>query len=88
MGCPILTFHASFTDFLTTEKCSGEHFLKPSKSHHLLGLHCLGLLQSSLVENKCQLEGLSVLNTDVSPSQLRIEFQKRSSMLVSTGLLT
>ena len=66
-GLPISTFHASFTDFITTEKRSGEHFLEPSKSHHMLGLHCLGLLQSSLMENICQLEGLSVLITDVSP---------------------
>ena len=44
---PISTFHASFTDFITTEKRSGEHFLEPSKSHHMLGLYCLELLQSS-----------------------------------------
>jgi hypothetical protein len=70
-GLPISTFHASFTDFITTEKHSGEHFLEPSKSHHMLGLHCLGLLQSSLVENICQLEGPSVLITDVSPSTVK-----------------
>ena len=57
---PISTFHASFTDFITTEKRSGEYFLEPSKSHCMLGLHCLGLLQSSLVENICQLGGLCV----------------------------
>ena len=63
---PISTFHASFTDFITTEKRSGIHFLEASKSHHMLGLHCLGLLQSSLVENICQLEGLpGSLNVDV-----------------------
>ena len=71
MGLPISTFHASFTDFITTEKRSGEHFLEPSKSHHMLGLHCLGLLQSSLMENICQLEGLSSLNTDVPPSTVK-----------------
>ena len=49
MDLSISMFHASFTDFITTEKRSGEHFLDPSKSHHMLGLHCLGLLQSSLV---------------------------------------
>jgi WD40 repeat protein len=68
---PMSTFHASFTDFITTEKRSGGHFLEPSKSHHMLGLHCLGLLQSSLVENICQLEGLSVSNVDVSPSTVK-----------------
>ena len=69
---PISTFHASFTDFITTEKRSGEHFLEPSKSHHMLGLHCLGLLQSSLVENICQLEGLSEsLSMDVSSLTLK-----------------
>ena len=68
MDLPISTFHASFTDFITTEERSGEHFLEPSKSHHMLGLHCLALLQSSLVENICQLEGLSgSLNMDNSP---------------------
>ena len=69
MGLPISTFHASFTDFITTKERSGEHFFEPSKSHHMLGLHCLGLLQSSLVENICQLEGFpGPLNTDVSSS--------------------
>ena len=68
MDLPISMFHTSFTDFITTEKRSGEHFLEPSKSHHMLGLHCLGLLQSSLMENICQLEGFSTSNTDVSPS--------------------
>ena len=67
MDLPISTFHESFTDFITTEKRSGEYFLEPSKSHHMLGLHCLGLLQSSLVENICKLEELSSLKTDVSP---------------------
>ena len=71
-GLPISTFHASFADFITTEKRSGEHFLEPSESHHMLGLHCLGLLQSSLVENICQLEGFSgSLDTDVSPSAVK-----------------
>ena len=60
------TFHASFTDFITTEKRSGEHFLEPSKSHHMLGLHCLALLQSSLMENICQMEEGS-LSSEVSP---------------------
>ena len=67
---PISTFHASFTDFITTEKRSGDHFLDPSKSHHMLGLHCLGLLQSCLVEN--MLEGLSrSLDADVSSSTVK-----------------
>ena len=71
-GLPISTFHASFTDFITAEKRSGEHFLEPSKSHHMLGLHCLALLQSSLMENICQLEGLSgPLNMDVSFSAVK-----------------
>ena len=64
---PISTFHASFTDFITSEKRSGEHFLEPSKSHYMLGLHCLELLQSSLVENICQLERISgPLDVDIS----------------------
>ena len=67
---PISTFHASFTDFITTKNRSGEHFLEPSESHQILGLRCLGLLQSSLAENICQLEGLA-LNADVSPSTIR-----------------
>ena len=71
MDLPISTFHASFTDFITTEKRSGEYCLEPSKSHHMLGLHCLGLLQSSLMENICQLEGVSVSNMDVSPSTVK-----------------
>ena len=65
---PILTFHGSFTDFITTEERSGEHFLEPSKSHQMLGLHCLGLLQSSLMENIGQLEGLLRLSNTVSSS--------------------
>jgi hypothetical protein len=68
---PISTFHASFTDFITTKNRSGEHILEPSKSHQMLGLRCLGLLQSSLVENMLQLEGLA-LNTDVSPSTIKV----------------
>ena len=71
MGLPISTFHASFTDFITTKKRSGKHFLDPSESHNMLGLHCLGLLQSSLMENICQLEGLSVRLDDVSPSTVK-----------------
>ena len=68
INIPISTFHASFADFITTEKRSGEHFLEPSKSHHMLGLHYLGLMQSSLVKNICKLEGLSgSLNMDDSP---------------------
>ena len=70
-GHPISTFHASFTDFITTEKRSGEYFLEPSNSHQMLGLHCLRLLQSSLVENICHLDGLSVLKTDISPSTVK-----------------
>ncbi|KAF8236925.1 hypothetical protein L208DRAFT_575613 [Tricholoma matsutake] len=69
-GLPISTFHASFTDFITTEKRSGKHFLDPSKSHQMLGLCCLELLQSSLVENICQLEGLA-LNANVSPPMIK-----------------
>ena len=61
---PIFTFHASFTDFITTNNRSGEHFLEPSKSHQMLGLHCVELLQSSLVENICQLESLSTLTVE------------------------
>ena len=69
---PISTFHASFTDFITTKKRSKKHFLEPSKTHYMLGLHCLGLLQSSLMENICQLEGLSgSLNMDISPSTVK-----------------
>ena len=71
MGLPISTFHDSFNDFITTEKRSGEHFLEPSISHHMLGLHCIGLLQSSLMENICQFEEFSVLNEDVSPSAFK-----------------
>ena len=72
MDLPISTFHASFTDFITTKERSGEHFLEPSISHHMLGLHCLGLLQSSLVEDIYQLEGISgSLDMDVSPSTVR-----------------
>ena len=70
-GLPISIFHASFTDFITTEKRSGEHFLEPTKSHHMLGLHCLVLLQSSLMENICQLDGLSVLDMDVFSSTVK-----------------
>ena len=68
-GLPFSTFHASFTDFITTKERSGKHFLDPFKSHHMLGLRCVELLQSSFMENICQSEGLSgPLNTDhVSP---------------------
>ena len=66
MSLPISTFHASFIDFITTKKRSKKHFLEPSKSHRMLGLHCLGLLQSSL-----ELEGLSVLKTDMYPSTVK-----------------
>ena len=59
MDLPISTFHTSFTDFITTKKRSKKHFLEPSESHCMLGLQCLRLLQSSLVENIFQLEGLS-----------------------------
>ena len=66
---PILMFHASFMDFITSEECSGEHFLELSKSHKMLGLHCLGLLHFSLVENIGQLEGLpGSLNMGASSS--------------------
>jgi hypothetical protein len=68
---PISTFHTSFTNFFTTKNRSGEHFLEPSKSHHLLGLHCLGLLQSFLVENICQLEGLPESLKEVSPLTIK-----------------
>ena len=69
---PISTFHASFTDFISTKKRSRKHFLDPFKSHHMLGLHSLGLLQSSLMENICQLEGLSgSLNMGISPSTVK-----------------
>ena len=71
MDLPISTFHAPFIDFITTEKRSRKHFLEPSKSHHMLGLHCLALLQSSLVENICQLEGPSVFNVSQVPSTVK-----------------
>ena len=67
MDVPVTMFHTSFTDFITTEKRSGEHFLEPSKSHHMVGLHCLWLLRSSLVENICQLKGRpGLVNADIS----------------------
>ena len=75
MGLPISMFHAYFTDFITTQKRSREQFLSPSKSHHMVGLHCLGLLQSSL-KNICQLEGLSVMNKDVSPSTVKYQISE------------
>ena len=71
MDLPVSTIHASFTDFITSENRSGEYFLDPSESHQMLGLHCLRLLQSSLVENICQLDGLSGSLMDVSPSTIK-----------------
>jgi hypothetical protein len=45
-GCPISTFHASFPDFITNEKRSGNNFLDLSQSHQWLALQCLNLVQS------------------------------------------
>jgi hypothetical protein len=54
---PVSTFHASFPDCLAERTRSRHHFLCPSDSHRLLAKSCLSLMNSSLKENICNLEG-------------------------------
>jgi hypothetical protein len=57
MTSSVTTFHASFPDYITDRDRSGCNFLDPSESHQLIALQCLALMQSSLKENICGLDG-------------------------------
>jgi hypothetical protein len=54
---PVSTFHASFPDYLTEPSRSLHHFLPSSRSHQQLAESCLSLMNSSLKENICGLQG-------------------------------
>jgi hypothetical protein len=57
MTSSVTTFHASFPDYINDRGRSACNFLDPSESHQLLALRCLALMQSSLKENICGLDG-------------------------------
>jgi hypothetical protein len=57
LDAPVSTFHASFPDCLAEPTRSLHHFLPPSQSHEMLSKSCLSLLNSSLKENICNLQG-------------------------------
>jgi hypothetical protein len=62
---PISTFHTSFPDCLTESTRSHQHFLPSSESHQMLAKSCLSLMNSSLKENICDLDGRPA-NNDIA----------------------
>jgi hypothetical protein len=54
---PVSTFHASFPDCLAESNRSHQHHLPLPQSHHMLAKSCLSLMDSSLKENICDLDG-------------------------------
>jgi hypothetical protein len=54
---PVSTFHASFPDFLAESNRSHQHHLPSSVSHRRLAKRCLSLMNSSLKENICGVQG-------------------------------
>jgi hypothetical protein len=63
LDAPVSTFHASFPDCLSEPTRSLQHFLPPSTSHKMLAKSCLSLMNSSLRENICNLQGCPANNT-------------------------
>jgi hypothetical protein len=57
LDVPLSTFHASFPDCLAESARSLQHFIYSSKSHEILVKGCLSLMNSSLKENVCDLQG-------------------------------
>jgi hypothetical protein len=57
LSAPVSTFHASFPDHLADPTRSLHHFLSSSRSHQQLAKSCLSLMNSSLKESICNLQG-------------------------------
>lgn len=57
LDLPIVAFHTSFPDYITDHDRSGDKYLDSSRSHHLLALYCLTLMQEQLQTNVCCLKG-------------------------------
>jgi hypothetical protein len=53
----VSTFHASFPDCIGDSTRSHHHFISPSKSHQHLAKNCLSLMNTSLKENICGIQG-------------------------------
>jgi hypothetical protein len=66
---PISTFHASFPDFITNEKCSKIHYIDSSQSHQWMVLQCLLLIQP-LKENICGISG-QLSNAEIGLSTIK-----------------
>ena len=61
---PILTFHKSFSDFLTDpERCTDERFfIEPATHHAEILFSCLDLMKERLKRNICNLDDHAVLS--------------------------
>jgi hypothetical protein len=65
----ILTFHASFPDFMNSRERSGSNYLDPSQSHQWMALQCLECIQP-LKENICGISG-QLSNAEIGMSTIK-----------------
>ncbi|CCM06665.1 uncharacterized protein FIBRA_08950 [Fibroporia radiculosa] len=71
---PVRPLHASFYDFLTEERRSGEfHIGEPSTHHQMLAFACLSIMKVELCFNICRLESSYIPNSGVTDLPQRIE---------------
>jgi hypothetical protein len=70
---PIRPLHASFRDFLTDERSSGEFFIDLSKAHHALAFASLGVMKDGLRFNICDLKSSYLPNSEDIGLQERIQ---------------
>jgi hypothetical protein len=70
---PIRPLHASFPEFLTDQKRSGEFFIDLSCIHNELAFACLGVMKTELRFNICDLPSSYLQNSQVYDLEKRIE---------------
>jgi hypothetical protein len=65
---PVFPFHASFPDFLHTHSRSDIYHISETQAHHAMLKLCLGVFDSSLKWNICELHSNKVCLQDINPS--------------------
>ncbi|CCM06114.1 uncharacterized protein FIBRA_08363 [Fibroporia radiculosa] len=71
---PVRPLHASFYDFLTDRKRSGEFYIETSRvQHHRLAFACLRVMKTELRFNICNLKNSYLPNSSVIDLPQRIE---------------
>ena len=70
---PVRPLHASFYDFLSDKKQSGDFFINKADVHHELALSSLRVMQDGLWFNICGLEMSYVRNSAVADLEVKIK---------------